>query len=91
MIFVNSGCHSIRKKFIRKKKSKEEVPVYIDFKDYPEIPSREAYIDYYLFVEGWLEELVGALKKGFSYKRQKRSIDEAIMNFEQIFIITRQK
>jgi hypothetical protein len=56
----------------------------VDFKDYPAKPSRDAYIDYYLFVRGWLDELVGALEKGISYKRQKRAIGEAIMNLEQI-------
>ena len=84
VILFNSGCHSMRKKFIRKKKVQEELPVYVDFKEYPEKPSREAYLDYYLFVDGWLDELIGALKKGVSYKREKRAIDEAIMNLEQI-------
>ena len=84
LMFFASGCHSIRKKFIRKKKTKKQAPVYIDFKEYPERPSREAYINYYLFVRGWLDELAGALQKGISHKRQKRAIKEAIMNFEQI-------
>lgn len=81
---LNSGCHSLRKKFVRKKKSKKEVPVYVDFKEYPTKPSREAYIDYYLFVRGWLDELLAAAKKGISHKRQRRAISEAIMNIEQI-------
>jgi len=84
MVSVTSGCYNIRKKFIRKKKYKKEVPVYVDFKDYPTKPSREAYINYYLFVRGWLDDLVEALKKGISYKRQRRAINEAIMNLEQI-------
>jgi len=78
------GCNSLRKKFTRQKKYKKDLPVYIDFKDYPEKPSREDYINYYLFVRGWLDELVGALQKGTSYKRGKRAINEAIMNLEQI-------
>ncbi len=81
---LTSGCYNIRKKFIRKKKGQEDRPVYIDFKDYPLTPSREAYIDYYLFVRGWLDELAEALNKGLSYKRERRAINEAIMNFEQI-------
>lgn len=84
MIFCDFGCYSIRKKFVRKKKSEKETPVYVDFKDYPQKPSREAYINYYLFVRGWLDELVGALRKGLSVKRQKRAINEAVMNLEQI-------
>jgi hypothetical protein len=74
----------VRKKFIRKKKSTKEAPVYVAFKDYPQRPTRKAYINYYLFVRGWLDELVGALEKGVSFKRKKRSINEAIMNLEQI-------
>ena len=84
MISITSGCHSLRKKFIRKKKQRQELPVYVDFKDYPTKPSRNAYINYYLFVRGWLDDLTEALKKGISYKRQRRAINEAIMNLEQI-------
>ena len=83
-IFTFSGCHSFRQKFIRKKKSSQETPVYVSFKDYPDRPSKDAYIDYYLFVRGWLDELTGALDKGISFKRQKRAINEAVMNLEQI-------
>ena len=84
MLSVTSGCHSLRKKFTRKKKNTKELPVYVDFKDYPTKPLREDSINYYLFVRGWLDDLVEALKKGISYKRQRRAINEAIMNLEQI-------
>ena len=84
LILLNSGCHALRKKFIRKKRLQKETPVYVDFKDYPQKPSRDAYIDYYLFVRGWLDDLVKAVDKGTSQKRKKRSINEAIMNLEQI-------
>lgn len=84
ILSLTSGCQNIRKKFIRKKKYKKEVPVYVNFKDYSHKPSRKAYVNYYLFVRGWLEDLAEALKKGISYKRQKRAINQAIMNLEQI-------
>ena len=84
MLSLTSGCYNIRKKFIRKKKQSKEIPVYVNFKDYSAKPSRGYYVNYYLFVRGWLEELIDALKKGISYKRQKRAINEAIMNLEQI-------
>ncbi|MCF7908725.1 MAG: hypothetical protein K9L86_07650 [Candidatus Omnitrophica bacterium] len=84
LLVFNSGCHALRKKFIRKKKIEKEQAVYVDFKEYPTKPSRDAYIDYYIFVRGWLDELSAALKKGISYKRQRRAISEAIMNVEQI-------
>lgn len=84
MLSLTSGCYNIRKKFIRKKKRSKEIPVYANFKDYSVKPSRGDYVNYYLFVRGWLEELIDALKKGISYKRQRRAINEAIMNLEQI-------
>lgn len=83
-ILFTSGCHTLRKKFIRKKRYKKETPVYVDFKDYPAKPSRQAYIDYYLFVRGWLDELAESLKRGLSFKREKRAISQALMNFEQM-------
>jgi hypothetical protein len=69
---------------VRKRKHKKELPVYVNFKDYTSKLSRDTYIDYYLFVRGWLEELIDALGKGKSFKRAKRAIDEATMNFEQV-------
>lgn len=84
LLVLNSGCHALRKKFIRKKKVKRQETVYVDFKEYPTTVSRDAYIDYYLFTRGWLDELLSALGKGISHKRQKRAINQAIMNLEQI-------
>ena len=87
VIFANftTGCYALRKKFIRKhKRKKEEAPVYVNFRDYPEKPTRDAYLNYYLFVRGWLDDLQRALKKNTSWKRQKKDIAEAIVNFEQI-------
>ena len=84
MIFCNFGCYGLRKKFVRKKKSEKEAPVYVDFKEYDQVPSREAYINYYLFIRGWLDELTGALEKDLSFKRQKRAVNEAVLNLEQI-------
>lgn len=88
LILINllslSGCRTLRQKFIRKKEVDKEQPVYVDFKDYPQRPTEEAYVDYYLFTRGWLEELKESLRGNISYKRNKRAIDEAIMNIEQI-------
>jgi len=84
LLILPGGCHSLRKKFTRKKKYEKEPPVYIDFKDYPSSPSREDYINYYLFVRGWLDDFKETLHKGISHKRAKRAVNEAIMNFQQI-------
>jgi len=86
VMFFSCGCHSVRKKFVRKKRAEKEELVYVDFKEYPEVPSTEAYINYYLYVRGWLDELLGALDKGTSFKRKKRAIEETIMNLEQIMV-----
>ncbi|MDD5194364.1 MAG: hypothetical protein PHQ96_01650 [Candidatus Omnitrophica bacterium] len=90
-IFSVSGCTTLRKKFVRKKKHQVETPVYVDFKTYPTKPSKEAYNDYYLFVEGWLEELRETLKDGMSFKRAKRGINEAVMNLEQMIAFFNQE
>ena len=84
VMLLGSGCHSLRKKFIRKKKHEEAPPVYIGVKDYPSKLTQEAYIDYNLFVRGWLEELHDSLRTSGNIKREKRAINEAIMNIEQI-------
>ena len=83
-LISTSGCYNVRRKFIRKKKVDKDAPVYVDFKEYPTTISKDAYVDYYLFVRGWLDELLGALNKGKSFKRQRRAIKEALMNIEQI-------
>jgi hypothetical protein len=81
---ADSGCITLRKKFIRKKKTQEEAPVYVDFKEYPDKPTKEVYINYYVFTQGWLDDLIETLKSEGNYKRRKHSISEAIMNIEQI-------
>ena len=84
LLVMSTGCYNLRKKFIRKKKIKDDQPVYVNFKEYPEKPSRSAYVDYYIFTRGWLAELIDSLNKGLSYKRDKRAINQAIHNVEQI-------
>jgi len=89
IIFLTSGCYSLRKKFVRKKKYGKEEPVYINFKDYPAKPSRDAYVDYFLFVKGWIDDLTESLRverlnAGYNNKRERRAINGAVMNLEQI-------
>jgi len=83
LIFI-CGCYTLRKKFIRKKKTEKEIPVYVDFKEYVKEPSKEVYVEYYLFVRGWLDEIIEELKEGGNFKRVRKSFEEAIMNLEQI-------
>ena len=79
-----SGCYTLRKKFIRKKESKQPT-VYVDFKQYQAPHAQEAYQDYYLFVQGWLDELIKALAYTENRKKQKQAITEALFNMEQLF------
>lgn len=84
-VMVNlNGCYALRKKFTRKPKKEESAPLYLDLKEYPKVPTRKMYHQYYLFVRGWLEELKRSIEENISSKRQKKSIDQAVKNFEQI-------
>ena len=42
------------------------------------------YHQYWLFVRGWLDELLMSIEDNKNAKRQKKAIDEALMNLEQI-------
>ncbi len=84
-LMVNlTGCHALRKKFVRKNKKETPPPLYLELREYPKAPTKEMYHEYYLFVRGWLEELKRAIEENQSPKRQKKSIDEAIKNLEQV-------
>lgn len=83
-IFTFSGCYTLRKKFVRKKKHKKEPVVYVDFKEYPQVPSKEMYQNYYIFAQGWLDELIKSLGYSGNKKKQKQAISEALTNIEQL-------
>lgn len=79
------GCYNLRRKFIRKKNAQEEPPVYVSFKEYSQVPTEKVYRDYYVFVRGWLGDLEQTLQDQSSLKRSRRAIDEALMNFTQMY------
>jgi len=79
-----SGCYGVRKKFIRKKKASEEPPVYVNLKEYSNVPVEQVYRDYHVFLRGWLDDLVLSLQDNGSWKRSKKAIDEALRNFSQM-------
>jgi len=81
---VFSGCYALRKKFVRKRKHAIPPPVYLDLKEYPKVPTKEMYDEYYVFIKGWLDELIRCLENDYGKKRQKKSINEAIENLKQI-------
>lgn len=84
MVLGGGGCRTVREKFVREKSAEREAPVYVTFKEYSDKPTRQVYIDYYLYTRGWLGALVEALEKGVSHKRQRHAAGEALMNLEQI-------
>ena len=81
-----SGCYSLRKKFVRKRKRYTPPPLYLDLKEYPATPTKEVYDEYFLYVKGWLSELVKCLREDTSRKRERKSIDQALFNLEQIMV-----
>jgi len=79
-----SGCYSLRKKFVRKKKSKEPQPVYVDFKEYPKETPQDLYDNYYLFAGAWMDEIVNSLSDSYNYKRQRHAFSEVMHNLDGI-------
>ncbi|MFC1515050.1 hypothetical protein ACFL5X_04025 [Candidatus Omnitrophota bacterium] len=79
-----AGCYALRRKFVRKRKKDTPPPLYLELKEYPHVPTQEMYHQYWLFVRGWLDELIQSINEKPNTKRQKKAIDEAVMNFEQI-------
>ncbi|MBN2121011.1 MAG: hypothetical protein JW734_08180 [Candidatus Omnitrophica bacterium] len=84
MVFDFTGCMALRKKFVRKRRKEVPPPLYLELKEYPKVPTSDMYHQYWLFVRGWLDELNASMEEGANAKRQKKSIDEAFMNLEQI-------
>jgi len=74
----------LRKKFTRKRAKETPPPLYLNLKEYPKVPTKDMYDEYYLFVRGWLSELIRDIENNISPKRQRKSIDEALKNLEQI-------
>ena len=79
------GCSTMRKKFVRAKHKEVDPAVYVDYKDYDQIPSPEHYKDYYLFAQAWLSEAAQSLDSSCNRKKQAQSFSEALVNIEQMF------
>lgn len=85
LVLNSSGCTTLRKKFIREKDGKKETEsVYLAFKEYGGKPSRQVYVDYYLYIRGWLDELLQQLQESGNLKRGKYALNEAVVNLEQL-------
>lgn len=81
------GCISLRKKFVRKRQTLQEEPVYVNFKEYPATPKSELYRDYWVFLRGWLDEAIKNIDVSGNRKRAKHSFEEAVANIENIVLL----
>jgi len=77
-----TGCASLRKKFIRKKKVTKETPHYSRIREYDNVPTMELYTKHYIFWKSWHREIMELL--GQNSKKDKRCIDEMIGNLEDM-------
>lgn len=87
-IFTSFGCESFRKKFVRKPKKEkdkeEEMIIYP--KDYSkqQLPSDEAYKQYYTYWKAWHNELISFLKEGESKKKILSCFEQTILNLNRM-------
>ena len=71
-------------KFVRKRKKETPPPVYLNLKDYPDVPTQEMYEEYYLFIRGWLDEIARCMENNYGKKRRVKAANEALENLKQI-------
>ena len=83
-VLAACGCSTMRKKFVRAKHKKVDTAVYVDYKDYDQVPSLENYKDYYLFAQAWLSEASQSLSSSGNRKKQAQAFSEARVNVEQM-------
>ncbi|NQU19531.1 hypothetical protein HQ550_05220 [bacterium] len=87
LIFVSFGCESFRKKFIRKPKDRPKEEEMVIFpKDYSkqQLPSDEAYMQYYTYWKSWHNELISHLVKGGSKKKIISCFEQTILNLNRM-------
>ncbi len=82
------GCDAFVRKFTRKQK-KENIPVeemVLAPEEYkpPVISKEEAYRQYFLYWKSWHDELIDALGRNSSQKKQLSCVDEEIKNLQEI-------
>ena len=86
MLLDLSGCASVQKKFIRKKKTPERIPVAI-FYEQPVYQKKYSNVYYYkthyMFWRSWQGDLIEDLKGG-NEKRRRRSAEEALSNLTEM-------
>ncbi|MEK7849973.1 MAG: hypothetical protein AAB213_04090 [Candidatus Omnitrophota bacterium] len=86
-IFMLTGCESLRKKFTRKRKSRESQDQMIivprDYSAHP-FPSDVMYKQYFIYWKSWNQELITSLNDYSSYKKILDCVEQAIMNLKKM-------
>jgi len=78
-----SGCATLKRKFVRKKKKEEKQKVVLALEDYDKlIDYHELYKKHYLLWGYWHDELISALEK--SYKKQRVCIDQVLEHLDSL-------
>lgn len=79
-----TGCATLRRKFVRKKKKEEQKPtVILALKDYDKLINyQDLYKKHFLLWQYWQEELISAL--GQNFKKQRECIDQALENLSAL-------
>ena len=71
-----TGCASLKKKFTRKKKKKDELPRYYNIKKYDITPSLELYTKHYIYWKNWNRDLIDNLGK--NSKKDRENVNQII-------------
>mgnify|MGYP001570228857 CR=1 FL=1 len=86
-ILMLTGCESLRRKFTRKRKSREPQDQMIivprDYSAHP-FPSDVMYKQYFIYWKSWNQELITSLNDYSSYKKILDCVEQAIMNLKKM-------
>jgi dsDNA-binding SOS-regulon protein len=82
-----TGCENIRKKFTRKRKSKDSQEQMIivprDYSAHP-FPSDVMYKQYFIYWKSWNQELITSLNDAASHKKIVDCVEQSIINLNKM-------
>ncbi|MFA5038457.1 MAG: hypothetical protein WC732_02120 [Candidatus Omnitrophota bacterium] len=86
-IVSSAGCETLRKKFIRKRKTPQSREAMIitprDYSAHP-FPNHVLYRQYFTYWKAWNQELVTALNDRASHKKVVDCMDQALINLKKM-------
>ena len=80
-----SGCASLRKKFTRKRVTKQTKPVFYSVHKYDVKPSMELYEKHYIFWANWHSKITAEL--GNNFKNDNRCMQEIVGNLDDMYAL----